>query len=112
MIVTINAVGMVQPSIDQIVNMVPMRDRFMATAGAMPMRRLMSACVVLGRATIRIRCGYFDHVFIDTTVMHMMQMALVEIIDVALVSNREMTTARPVDVRMVGRGHDTSFLNC
>jgi hypothetical protein len=96
------AVWMVQMSIDQIIDVIAMWNRLMTTVEPMSMRRGMSAAAVVWRATIRIRRSKFDHVFIGLTVMHMMQMAVVEIIDVALMSNRGMTTARPVDMRMLG----------
>jgi hypothetical protein len=109
------AVWMVQMSIDQIVDMIAMWNRLMTTVEPMSMRRGMSAAAVVRRATIRIRRSDFDHVFIGLTVMHMMQMAVVEIIDVALMPDRGMTTARPVDMRMfrmtgmIRRSHDLSF---
>jgi hypothetical protein len=92
-----------------------MWNRLMTAVRTMPMRRLMSAGVMLWRTAIRICCSYFDHVFIDIPVVHMMQMATVEIIDVVLMPNRDMTAARTVDVRtmrvsaLVGGWHDYSF---
>jgi hypothetical protein len=106
------AMRMVQVSINQIIDVVPMWNRLMTAARPMPMRRIMSATTVLWRTSIGIRCSYFDYVFIDTPVMHMMQMAVVEIIDVALMSNRDMTAAWTVDVRtirvsaLIGGWHD------
>jgi hypothetical protein len=34
---------------------------------------------------------------------------MVQIIDVAVVANRNVAAGRPVDVRMIGRGHGFSF---
>jgi hypothetical protein len=96
------AVRMVQVSVDQIISVITVWNRLMTTAGAMSMRRLMVAASVLRRAAIRIRGSDFDHVFIDMTVVHMMQVAVVEIIDVAVMSNRGMTAARPVHVWILG----------
>jgi hypothetical protein len=111
-IIAMIAMRMVQVSINQIIDVVPMWNRLMTAARPMPMRRIMSATTVLWRTSIGIRCSYFDYVFIDTPVMHMMQMAVVEIIDVALMSNRDMTAAWTVDVRtirvsaLIGGWHD------
>jgi hypothetical protein len=101
-IVAMIAVRMVQVSVDQIISVITVWNRLMTTAGAMSMRRLMVAASVLRRAAIRIRGSDFDHVFIDMTVVHMMQVAVVEIIDVAVMSNRGMTAARPVHVWILG----------
>jgi hypothetical protein len=68
----------------------------------MPMRRIMSATAMIWRAAVRVFFSYFDHVFIGTTVMRIVQMAVLEIIDVAIMSNREVTAAGSVDVRMIG----------
>jgi hypothetical protein len=104
-IIAMIAVGMMQASIDQIVDMIPMRHRLMTAAGPMPMLGIMSAGTMLWAAAIRIGVGHLDHVLIDTPVMRMMEMAMVQIIDVAVVANRNVATARPVDVPMIGRGH-------
>jgi hypothetical protein len=101
-IVAMIAVRMVQVPTNQIIDVVSVGNRLVTTVGAMLMRRIMSTAVVLRRAAIRIRCSDCDHVFIGKTVMHMLQMAVVEIIDVALVPDRGMTTVRPVDVRRFG----------
>jgi hypothetical protein len=105
------AVRMVQVSIDQVVGMVPVRHCLVSAARAMPMRRIMSAAAVLRRAAGGIRCVHFDDMLVDVIFMRMVEMTIVKVIDVALMVNRDMTTARSMDMRMVGvngvivRGH-------
>lgn len=111
-IIAMIAVRMVQASIDEIIRMVPMWNRFMTTSGSMPMLRAVSAGTMLRAAAIRICFTHFDHVFIDTPVVRMLEMAMVEIIDVTLVANSGVAAARPVDVRMTGGNHDVSFPDC
>jgi hypothetical protein len=111
-IIAVIAMRMVQVSIDQIIKVVPMWNSLMTAARPVLMRRAMSATTVLWRTSIGIRCSYFNYVFIDTPVLHMIQMAVVEIIDVALMSNRDMAAARTVDVltirvsALIGGWHD------
>jgi uncharacterized membrane protein len=81
---------------------------------AMFMRRIMSAGAVLRGAAIRICGSDFDHVFLNTAVIHMLQVTVVEVIDVPLMPNRDVTTVRSVDVLigamgMVRGGHASSF---
>jgi hypothetical protein len=108
---------MVQMSIDQVVGMVAMRHRFVSAARAMPMRRIVPAAAVVRRAAVGIRCAHFDDVFVDVIPVRMVEMAVVKVIDVALMADRNMTAARLVDMRMVGvngvivRGHSLSFLD-
>ena len=47
--------------------------------------------------------------FIDLTSMGIVQMAVVEIIDVALMTNGDMTTVGTVDMRMIGASHGFSL---
>jgi hypothetical protein len=99
------AMRMVQPPIDQIVNVVAMWNRLMAAAWAMPMVRFMSSGTVLWRAAIRIYRSYFNYVFVNMSLTNMMQVTVFDIINVVLVANRRMTTGGSVDVRMIGDGH-------
>lgn len=101
------AVRMVQVSIDQIIDVAAMGNRLMTTAWAMAMRRIMAAAAMIGRAALRVLFCHLDHVFVGTTRMRMLEMAVVEVIDVAVMSNRDVTAAGPVNVRMIGGGHDS-----
>jgi hypothetical protein len=120
-VVAMIAMRMVQAPIDQIIHVVAMGDSLMAAARAMPMRRIMSAGAMLRRAAIGIRCRDFDDMLIDSAIMHMMQMAVVEIVDMAPMRDRDVTAARPMNVtgmdviganRTIGGGHECSFPDC
>jgi hypothetical protein len=103
------AVRMVQPPIDEIIDVVTMGDRLMAAAWAMATPRLTPSRPMLWRTAIGIRCSYFHHVLIDASVLHMMQMAVFDIVDVTIVSNRGVIAAWPVNMGMIGRRHSDSF---
>jgi hypothetical protein len=106
------AVRMVQASIDQIINMIPVGNGLMAAARAMPMLGLMSRSSMLWIAPIGICRANFNHVFFGAPVVNMLQMTVVEIIDVVLVTNGNMTTSRTVHMRLIGGGHVSSFRGC
>ena len=106
------AMRMVQASIDQIINMVPVGNRLMAASWAMPMRLIMSGSAMLWIAPIRIGGANFNHVFIDAPAFNMVQMAMVEIINVTLMLNGNMAAARTMRMRLIGGGHGSFFHDC
>jgi hypothetical protein len=113
-IVAVIAMRMMQASIDKIIQVVAMWNRLMTASRAMLMRRIMSTGAVLQGAAIRIGGCDFHHVFLNTALIHVLQVTVVEVIDVALMPNRDVTTVRPVDmvigaVGMTRGGHDSSF---
>ena len=108
-IIAMIAMRMVQMPIDQIIYVVTMRNRRMSAARSMSMRRIVSATAMLWRAAHRILFSYFDHVYIDLTTTRIIQMAVVQIVDVTLMANRDVTTVGTVGVRMIGGGHGFSF---
>jgi hypothetical protein len=115
MVVTMVAMGMMQVSIDQIVGMVPVRYRFMTAARAVAMRRIMTATAVVRCAAIGIRGAYLDDMLVDVTIMRMMQMAIVQVIGVSLMPNRDVPATWSMDMGMIGvdrmivRSHAGSF---
>ena len=71
-IVAVIAVRMVEASVDQVIKVVSMRNRLMATAWAMPMRLIMSGSAVLWIAPIGIGGASFNHVFINAPAFNML----------------------------------------
>jgi len=66
------------------------------------MARLVPLALVLWRAAVGIPLRDLDHVLIDVIAVRMVQMPIGQIIDVAAVANRLMTTRRTVLVRAAG----------
>src|SRR5262249_27250255 len=58
--------------------------------------------LVLRRAPGGVGGRNLDHVLIDMSTMHVMQMPVVEVIDVTRMPDSGMPAARPVDVIVVG----------
>ena len=107
------AVGVVQAPVNQVINVVPMRNCLMTTARAMPMRLIVSRSTMLGVAPIGVGDTNFNDVFISAPVFNVLQMAVVEIINVILVLNGNMSAPRTVQMCLIGGGHGTfPYLDC
>lgn len=101
-IITVIAVRMVQMSVNEVIDMVPMWDGLMSTTRAVNMVRIVSAALVSWRASIRVRLGHLDRVLDDRSVVfHVMQVAVVKIVDVVTVLNAGMFTVGTVLVVVV-----------
>jgi hypothetical protein len=87
------AVRMMQASINQIIDVVAMRNGFVAAARTMLMGCFMAARAMRQRAPIGIGFADFDHVLFGASVMNVLQMAMIEIIDMVAVPNRDVAAA-------------------
>ena len=90
-----------QMSVDQIINMVAMRYCLMPTVRPMHMLGWMSGALMSGCAALRIGRCYANHMFIDMAFMRMMQMAVVQIVDVAIVHDPGVAALRPMRMIVV-----------
>jgi hypothetical protein len=99
-IVAVTAVLMMQMIVDSVIGVVAVRHRFMAAAGAVDMRGVVTAAAVTRGAALRVFSRDFDYVLVDVSLMRVMQMTLVEVVDVPLVAHRRMAAARAVLMRM------------
>jgi hypothetical protein len=104
-IVAVIAIGMVQAPVNQVIEVVPVRNCLMATARAMPMRLIVSRGPMLWVTPIRVRGANFNDVFIGASIFHVLQMALVEIINVTFMLNGNMSAPRTMHMRSIGGGH-------
>jgi hypothetical protein len=106
-IVAMIAVGMMQVPLDQKVDVVAMRDGLVPAAGA-----VLVAALDVRRAAGRIRRADRDRMLVDVIAVHVMQVAVVQIVDMTLVADRRVPAARAMLVRVVGvmllcaSGHD------
>jgi hypothetical protein len=107
------AVRMMQVAVDQIVDMIGMRHRLMATVGAVLVALGMAAAIVIRRAAVRIGRAHRDDVLVEMILVRMMKMAVVQIVHVPLMAHRGMAATNAVLVRMVVmdvvRGHFCHF---
>lgn len=105
------AMRVVEVTVDQIAHVVAVGDGLVSAAGAMFVVFGMTGAGVLRRAASGIGGRDLDHVLIDMAVVHVMQMAVVQVVDVASMHYCSVSAAGAVDMCMVGvfwiaTGHD------
>jgi hypothetical protein len=104
------AVWMVQPAVDQIVDVVAMRHGFMAAIGPVPVRRVVASGMELRIAAVRIAVAHGDDMLLGATVLGMLKVAMIEVIDVAVMLDGEMAARGAVNVRRSLAG--TALFGC
>jgi len=90
-------VGMVQPAVYKIVDMVTMRHRFMSAVWTVRVR-----AVDLRRAFHGICRVDRDDMFVHVILVHMVEMAVVKIIHVTVMANRGVPAIRAMLMSVVG----------
>ena len=84
MVVAVVAVGMMQPAIHDVVNVVTMGHRFVSATRTVDMTRLVAVRGI--GASFRIRIAHFDHVLFHHTILALvMEMAVVDVVDMIAV---------------------------
>jgi hypothetical protein len=78
--------------------MISMRHGFVPTPRPMHMALVVRAAAVLGCAPVGIGLRYFDLMFIDVIAVHMVQMAVMQVINVAGVADGRVTTIGSMNV--------------
>ncbi len=96
MVVTVAAVRMMEVAVHQVVHVVAVRNLRMAAFRAVNMRVRVRAAVVLRRAGSGVARRDTQDVLIDVIAMNVVQVAIVEIIRVAVVSDGDMAAPRLV----------------
>jgi hypothetical protein len=101
-VVAVVAVRVVEVAVDEIVDMVAMRDAFVAAAGPVLVAGIVARAFVAGRAGGGIGLGDVNAVLVDMVAVRMMQMAVVQIVDVVAVLHSRVAAVRPVLMGMAG----------
>ena len=96
MIIAVITMRMVEAAVDEIVEMVAMRHRFMSAVRTVDMR-----AVNLRRALLGIFRAHRDDMFVHVILVHMVEMAIVKIIHMAVMADGRVTASRAVLVGMV-----------
>ena len=102
MVVAMVTVRMVQVAVDQVVDVVTVRDGFVATTGTMDVVGLMAAALVLGGAAVGIGGRDGDHVLVDVVAMRMVQVTVVQVVDMTVMPDGRVAAAGAMGVVMVG----------
>jgi len=97
-VVTVPLVQVVEVAGDEVVDVVAVRKRFVAAVGPVLVACGVSRARVAMRATIRVRPTYRQTMLVDMTAVHVVKVALVEIVGVPFVTDRLVSAARAVHV--------------
>jgi len=103
-VVAVVAVRMVEVPVDQIVDVIAMRDGLVAATGAMVVRGVVTGALVRGSACSRIGGRDLDHVLVDVIAVHVVQVTVVQVVDVAVVPHGRVTATGAMNVCVVGMG--------
>ena len=85
-----------ESSVHEVIDVIAVRHGFVSAARPMSMRALG-----LRRAAQGIGVADFDNVFVDMIPMHVMQMTVVEVIDVAIMAHGRVSTTRTMLMRVI-----------
>ncbi|CAN7511350.1 hypothetical protein LJR220_004625 [Bradyrhizobium sp. LjRoot220] len=96
-IIAMISMRMVQPAVDEIVDMITMRHRFMSAVWTVRM-----CAVDLGRALLGICRVDRDDMLVHVIFVHMVEMAVVKIIQMAVMTNRRVPATRAVLMGVIG----------
>jgi hypothetical protein len=114
-IVAVVAVRMMQVSSDEVVDVVSVRHGFVAAAGAMLVGGIVGATSMGRRARRWVRCTNSERVLVDSVALRVVQVAVVEVVGVAVMLHGLVAAAGAVLVRVIRVslviGHERSPLS-
>jgi hypothetical protein len=93
-IVAVGAMGMMQVSIHQVIEVIPVRHRLMPTVHAVNVRFVMTGTLVARRAFLGICRGHLDAVVVHVVAVSMVQVPIVKVVHMAVVLHSDMATVR------------------
>ena len=102
MIIAVIAMRMVKSSLHEIVDVVAMRDRLVTAAGAMHVLRLMALMAEFRRASVRILGAHLDDMLLDDVALLVVEMAVMKIVDMIAVLDRDVPAGGTVPMGVVG----------
>jgi len=98
MIVAMVAVRVMKMPFDQVVHVIAMGHSFMPASRSVHMALVVRAAAVLGCAPVGIGLRYINLVFIDVIAVHMVQMPVMQVINVASVADGRMAAIGSMSV--------------
>lgn len=101
-VITVIAVRMMKVTVDQIVDVIAMRYRFMSTARPVDMARIMSATVMVRCTSVWVLCADLKPVLVYMIGMWMMQVPVMQVIDVIAMFDGRVPAVRAVLMVVVG----------
>jgi hypothetical protein len=112
------AMRVMQMALDPVIDMIAVRHRLMAAAGAMNMPCRVTGAAMVQGAAVGVVAGHLDHVLVDMVRMRVVQVAVMQIVDMAAVPDRGVAAAGTMLVSVLGMlfvgagGHRSSSFTC
>lgn len=97
-IVTVIVVNVVKVPVDEVVDVIAMRDHVVAAVRVVYVPRAMPTAPMAWSASVWVRAVHCDRAFVDVVAVHRVEMAVVEIVNVAIMLDGAMPAVRPMDV--------------
>lgn len=94
-------VRMMQVPVDQVVDVIAVRDRLVATRHAVLVAAVVPGTGMVRGAIRRVRIADGNDVLVDVIVVRVMQMAVVQVIDVIVVPHGDVPAVGAVDMVVV-----------
>ena len=101
LIIAMVAMRIVEMPVDQVIDMLSMRDCFMAAVRAMHVLPSVSLAPVGRRAAFRIVPRDGEYVLIDMVIMRVMQVSVMQVTNVIIVHDARMAALRAVRMGMI-----------
>jgi hypothetical protein len=98
MVVAMVAVGEVQVAIDEVADVVTVRDGLVSTSRSVDVALLVAAAFVIRRAARGVRRAYLDDMLVDVAVVHVVQVSIVKVVDVVAMTHGGVAASRAMDV--------------
>jgi hypothetical protein len=95
-VITVIAVRMMKVAVDQIVDVIAVRHRFVSAARPVDMARIMGAAMVARRTLIRICRADLKLVLVYMIAMRMMQVPIMQVIDMIAMFDGRVPAVRAV----------------
>jgi hypothetical protein len=113
MIITMIAMGMMKMAIHQIINVVAVGNSLVAAARTMDMASVVAGTLMVWGANIGVRVGNGNHMLVNMVHMGVMKVAIMKIINMPLMKDSGMATARTVDMGVIvvsgASGHERNL---
>lgn len=100
-VVAVACVGVVQVPVDQVVDVVSVRDLFVAAVGSVNVVGRVCATRVIWRASGRVGSTFFERVLVYVVAVHVVEVPFVQVVHVPVVRDCRVATAVAVLMGMV-----------
>lgn len=89
-------------AVDEVVDMIAVRDRFVAAARTVNVSGIMPGAAMVRRATIRVLVAHLNAMFVNMTGVRVVKMTIVEVVHVVAMLNRDVAALRSVRMIVIG----------